>query len=518
MADQRDARILALDDRWLDVPLELIKDPRSWSVEDMSVWLHWLGFAEHVEAFRQRGIDGNMLLEVSAESAWTDLGVVDPAQQHVLESAVEPLRCFRDMEAAESGLALQAIEGPVAGEVFFVGASGITGGRHSASNGVVLSENYVSRRHFVVTRDRAGQYLLQDVGSTTGTFLMVRDELPLENLMVLQLGTTELTAYIEGDQCTLVATEGPDKDARATVPLQGLFVGRETSNGLRIRDPQISAYHCEVKLVPEQGYVLDDKYSTNRTWLRLAPDGQPSKRYVLAVGDLFKVGSTLFHIIDPAALPTGNAAGPGGPMATVLPVGTADGLPVAAVAAQSSDPRGHGTTSSGTLGQLNADEDDDGVGSTSGSLASPLSPSGDDEHAPGTQLLWEPFVEGEPRVVLSPEEYSRLVTASRQRMHAEAARRDLPPGQNDIREQELSSLQQRMRNSRAQTAYTMQQQRGSAEPQRDEDLCKICYDKNIDVVLYPCGHFVLCRWCAQKVSDCPVCRFVITDVIRTYKA
>jgi pSer/pThr/pTyr-binding forkhead associated (FHA) protein len=287
----------------LDVPLELIKDPRSWTVEDMSVWLHWLGFAEHIEVFRRQGVDGHMLLQLSAESAWADLGVIDPAQQHVLESAVEPLRCFRDTEGAESGLVLQAIEGPVAGEVFFVGASGITGGRHSASNGVVLSENYVSRRHFVVTRDRAGQYLLQDVGSTTGTFLMVREELPLEHLMVLQLGTTELTVYIEGDQCTLMATEGPDKDARATVPPQGLFVGRETSNGLCIRDPQISAFHCEVRPAPEQGYVLDDKYSTNRTWLRLAPDGQPSKRYVLAVGDLFKVGSTLFHIVDPASLP-----------------------------------------------------------------------------------------------------------------------------------------------------------------------------------------------------------------------
>mmetsp|Transcript_124426 Transcript_124426/g.346394 ORF Transcript_124426/g.346394 Transcript_124426/m.346394 type:complete len:108 (+) Transcript_124426:1-324(+) len=86
----------------------------------------------------------------------------------------------------------------------------------------------------------------------------------------------------------------------------------------------------------------------------------------------------------------------------------------------------------------------------------------------------------------------------------------------DLRERELSSLQQRMRNSRAQTAYTLQQQR--PVERRDEDLCKICYDQDIDVVLYPCGHFVLCRWCAQKVSDCPVCRFVITDVIRTYKA
>lgn len=30
----------------------------------------------------------------------------------------------------------------MAGQIFFVGA-GVTGGRHNASNGIVLSENYV---------------------------------------------------------------------------------------------------------------------------------------------------------------------------------------------------------------------------------------------------------------------------------------------------------------------------------------------------------------------------------------
>merc|ERR1711957_301290 len=36
--------------------------------------------------------------------------------------------------------------------------------------------------------------------------------------------------------------------------------------------------------------------------------------------------------------------------------------------------------------------------------------------APGPQLRWEPFVEGEPRPLLAPEEYARRVSASRRRM------------------------------------------------------------------------------------------------------
>lgn len=506
----------------LDVPLELIKDPCSWTVGDISVWLHWLGIGEHIEAFAQRGVDGRMLLQLSAENAWAELGVVDVAQQNVLDSAIEPLKCFRDSEGAESGLALHAIEGPVAGEVFFVGGGGITGGRHSASNGIVLSENYVSRRHFQITRECANQYLLQDVGSTTGTFLMVREELPLEHHMVLQLGTTELTVYIESDVCTLVATEGPDRDARATVPLQGLFIGRESSNGLCIRDPQISAFHCEVRRVPNEGFILDDKYSTNRTWLRLAPDGQESKSYLLRVGDLFKVGSTLFHVVDPSSI--------------VPEAVSAAQISGDHAAASHADLRAMPSPAVHHLPSGDEEFDDHAAMGTESVERGALSAAGFSAHGGGSggsssedgvnmdqQLVWETFVEGEARPVHVPEQYAKKLTESRRRMHAEASSRRGAPGVGelqqshlDLRERELSSLQQRMRNSRAQTAYTLQQHRPTER--RDEDLCKICYDKDIDVVLYPCGHFVLCRWCAQKVSDCPVCRSVITDVIRTYKA
>ena len=44
-----------------------------------------------------------------------------------------------------------------------------------------------SRRHFQILRDRVGQYLLHDVGSTTGTFLMIREELALDDQMIIQL-------------------------------------------------------------------------------------------------------------------------------------------------------------------------------------------------------------------------------------------------------------------------------------------------------------------------------------------
>merc|ERR1711957_1103130 len=101
---------------------------------------------------------------------------------------------------------------------------------------------------------------------------------------------------------------------------------------------------------------------------------------------------------------------------------------------------------------------------------------------------------GEPRPLLAPEEYARRVSASRRRMlidgpsqrngaHGSGELHRGPDGIENLRERELSSLQQCLRNSRAQAAYTLHEQGGGAE-RRDEDICKICYDRDIDVVLF----------------------------------
>ena len=53
--------------------------------------------------------------------------------------------------------------------------------------------------------------------------------------------------------------------------------------------------------------------------------------------------------------------------------------------------------------------------------------------------------------------------------------------------------------------------------------CTICYEKQIDCVLYSCGHMCMCFQCAMKQwkgiggGKCPICRQYIRDVIRTFK-
>ncbi|KAL8924529.1 MAG: hypothetical protein Q9208_004004 [Pyrenodesmia sp. 3 TL-2023] len=54
----------------------------------------------------------------------------------------------------------------------------------------------------------------------------------------------------------------------------------------------------------------------------------------------------------------------------------------------------------------------------------------------------------------------------------------------------------------------------------DEEMamCKICYENEMDALLYDCGHVVACEECARQVEICPVCRKSVRGVCRIWKA
>ena len=53
----------------------------------------------------------------------------------------------------------------------------------------------------------------------------------------------------------------------------------------------------------------------------------------------------------------------------------------------------------------------------------------------------------------------------------------------------------------------------------DEELqlCKICYENEMDALFYRCGHVAACEMCARQVRDCPVCRRPVDAVVRIWK-
>ena len=94
---------------------------------------------------------------------------------------------------------LKAVEGQLLNNVYIIGDNGAALGRHSASNDMVISESFVSRRHCEIkyienssnsdrgTASNDGEltnFYLRDIGSTTGTFIMVRHEVALSSNMM----------------------------------------------------------------------------------------------------------------------------------------------------------------------------------------------------------------------------------------------------------------------------------------------------------------------------------------------
>ncbi|XP_035525558.1 E3 ubiquitin-protein ligase XIAP [Morone saxatilis] len=51
-----------------------------------------------------------------------------------------------------------------------------------------------------------------------------------------------------------------------------------------------------------------------------------------------------------------------------------------------------------------------------------------------------------------------------------------------------------------------------------ERQCKICMDRDICIVLIPCGHLVTCKECSASLTKCPICCGAITQKIKTYNA
>mmetsp|Transcript_30205 Transcript_30205/g.29884 ORF Transcript_30205/g.29884 Transcript_30205/m.29884 type:complete len:277 (+) Transcript_30205:337-1167(+) len=211
-------------------------------------------------------------------------------------------------------LVLKAVEGQLLNNTFLIGAEGASIGRNSASNDIVIGESFVSRKHCEIRFNQpTNQFLLTDTGSTTGTFLMVRQPLRLELGMMFQMGLSEFKVtnvrynpYGKITSLELAIYEGPARQNAINVSAEGLTIGRDIANAYCIReDSQMSSFHG--KITYDNGtFYLTDIGSTNRTWRRLSGEGQKSEPYPLLVGDVIKIGSTVLvvQLPDSSQLPS----------------------------------------------------------------------------------------------------------------------------------------------------------------------------------------------------------------------
>jgi hypothetical protein len=67
-----------------------------------------------------------------------------------------------------------------------------------------------------------------------------------------------------------------------------------------------------------------------------------------------------------------------------------------------------------------------------------------------------------------------------------------------------------------QTEITKFSQQEYERLQNEKVLCRVCFEKDISLVLLPCRHRVLCRTCADKCTTCPICRIDIEKRLSVY--
>lgn len=74
------------------------------------------------------------------------------------------------------------------------------------------------------------------------------------------------------------------------------------------------------------------------------------------------------------------------------------------------------------------------------------------------------------------------------------------------------------------TSHLQQWSEGLQPTPGQPSECSICYERNIDSVLYMCGHMCMCypcavqQWRGKGGGHCPLCRAQIRDVIRIYRS
>lgn len=182
---------------------------------------------------------------------------------------------------------------------------GARGGRHT-SNQIVSDDPFVSRFHFQIQYDAMEkEYFLQDLGSTTGTFLFLKPHIP-KRLHVtdrVKLGDTEFEVVAVGVNAVtgtpflrLCFTDGPLAGVAQTIGKTAVTLGRRSSNALCITDDgSISGRHSVIAHLGDGFYITDLK-STNGTAVRLSASGEKSARRYLLHGDVFGVGSNRFLV------------------------------------------------------------------------------------------------------------------------------------------------------------------------------------------------------------------------------
>src|SRR5436190_7049393 len=122
-------------------------------------------------------------------------------------------------DAPPQSIALRVTEGPAAGSVLTVADEELLIGRQAPGPGKLGNDIEISRRHARVTREANGQFLIEDLGSTNGTYVNGERIVGAQILKpgdTLEMGDTKLTVEALGAPSDKVISPGGEPPAVTT--------------------------------------------------------------------------------------------------------------------------------------------------------------------------------------------------------------------------------------------------------------------------------------------------------------
>lgn len=169
-------------------------------------------------------------------------------------------------EPGSLALIIQPVDGVQTNNFFWVSESGGRIGRHS-NNEIVILEESVSRYHSKIEFQNNRFYLV-DIGSTTGTFIKIEDNMQIQEGMILELGSNQF--LVEAINChnqtdgklKLKVIEGMNVNQEFFIQNRA-SVGRKSTNSIAFADDfHLSHEHSRIEYI-EGRFIFEDAGSTN---------------------------------------------------------------------------------------------------------------------------------------------------------------------------------------------------------------------------------------------------------------
>jgi pSer/pThr/pTyr-binding forkhead associated (FHA) protein len=282
-----------------------------WTPSQVGEWLGSIELPQYKSKFEALGIDGSLLLLMTEADLLNDFEIHIRLHRYKI---LESLKKLVEEPAADSEnssleqdwgvMLLLAVEGQCKNKSFEIGPAGSSIGRNSGSNDIVINESFVSRKHCEIKyKEDSNQFLIKDVGSTTGTFIMVKEKIEVDVGMMFQMGLSEFrvlniryTPYGTPCSISLIGYEGPARDLEFVIERSGCSIGRDVENSIAVsEDSQLSSKHGRI-FFENEAFFLEDLGSTNKTWRRISGEGLVSADFPIYVDDCIKIGSTVLQV------------------------------------------------------------------------------------------------------------------------------------------------------------------------------------------------------------------------------